>query len=87
MITTPICPHILYSRSFITNPERVLCISVSDDYTDKATITMDGQEGFVITAGDNIIIKQAEKDIRFVSVSNINFYDVLRAKIRSRGED
>lgn len=83
MITTPICPHTLYSRSFITSPERELSISVNDDYPDSATMTMDGQEGFNIIAGDRIVIKQADKDIRFVSInSGINFYDVLRAKIR-----
>ena len=87
MITTPICPHILYSRSFITSPDRELNLSVSDDYPDSATMTMDGQEGFNIIAGDRITIKQADKDIRFISISDINFYDVLRAKIRTRTED
>jgi len=88
MITTPICPHILYSRSFITSPERELSISVNDDYPDSATMTMDGQEGFSIIAGDRITIKQADRDIRFVSTkSAINFYDVLRAKIHARGQE
>ena len=83
MITTPICPHILYSRSFITSPEKELSLSVNDDYPDSATMTLDGQEGFNIVAGDRITIRQADKDIRFVSInSGINFYDVLRAKIR-----
>lgn len=88
MIITPICPHTLYSRSFITGPERELSISVNDDYPDSATMTMDGQEGFDIIAGDRITIKQADKDIRFVLInSGINFYDVLRAKIRVWGEE
>lgn len=85
MITTPICPHILYSRSFITSADRELSISVNDDYPDSATMTMDGQEGFCIRAGDKIVIKQADKDICFISINNINFYDVLRAKIRVSG--
>lgn len=85
MITTPICPHILYSRSFITGPDRELSIRINEDYPDSAIITMDGQEGFSIMAGDRIVIRKAEKGIDFVSFGNINFYDVLRAKIHVHG--
>ncbi|NLX77681.1 MAG: NAD(+)/NADH kinase [Clostridiaceae bacterium] len=81
MITTPICPHILYSRSFITSPDRKLRITINGDYTDSAIVTMDGQEGFRIAAGDEILITRANKKIRIVSFDDINFFDVLRAKI------
>lgn len=81
MITTPICPHILYSRFFITSPDRQLRITIKDDYPDSAIITMDGQEGFRIAAGDEILITRAHKGIKFVSFNDINFFDVLRAKI------
>ncbi|HEY8421260.1 MAG TPA: NAD(+)/NADH kinase [Thermoclostridium sp.] len=81
MITTPICPHILYSRSFITSPDRQLRITINDDYPDSAIITMDGQEGFRIAAGDEILIARAHKSIKFVSFNDINFFSVLRAKI------
>jgi len=81
VITTPICPHILHSRSFITSADRKLRITISKDYTDSAIITMDGQEGFRIEASDEIIITRARKDIRFVSFKDINIFEVLRAKI------
>ncbi len=85
MITTPICPHILYSRSFITGPDRELSIRINEDYPDSAIITMDGQEGFNIMAGDRIVIRRADKGIDFVSFGSVNFYDVLRAKIHAHG--
>ncbi len=84
MITTPICPHILYSRSFITSSERELSIHINDDYPDAAIMTMDGQEGFSVMAGDRIYVKKMDRGVRFVSINNINFYDVLRAKIHGR---
>ncbi len=83
MITTPICPHILYSRSFITSPDRELSIQINHDYPDSAIITLDGQEGFDIMAGDRICVRKTNKEIQFVSMDNINFYDVLRAKIHN----
>lgn len=85
MITTPICPHILYSRSFITSPDRMLRICINDDYPDSAILTLDGQEGFGVVAGDIITIKCMDKGVRFVSIYQLNFYDVLRAKIHGRG--
>lgn len=85
MITTPICPHILYSRSFITSPDRMLRICINDDYPDSAILTLDGQEGFGVIAGDTITIKCMDKGVRFVSIYQLNFYDVLRAKIHGRG--
>ncbi len=85
MITTPICPHILYSRSFITSPDRMLHLCINDDYPDSAILTLDGQEGFGVVAGDTITIKCMEKGVRFVSIYQLNFYDVLRAKIHGRG--
>jgi NAD+ kinase len=84
MITTPICPHILYSRSFITSPNRMLHICINDDYPDSAILTLDGQQGFGVGAGDIITIKCMDKGVRFVSIYQLNFYDVLRAKIHGR---
>jgi len=81
MITTPICPHILYSRSFITSPDRKLRITINDDYPDSAIITMDGQEGFRIAAGDEILITRAQKSLKFIAFNDSNFFNVLRAKI------
>lgn len=81
MITSPICPHILYSRSFITSPDRTLTIRINDDYPDSAYVTLDGQEGFRAEAGDVITVKCMDKGVPFVSIYERNFYDVLRAKI------
>ncbi|HEY8499330.1 MAG TPA: NAD(+)/NADH kinase [Clostridia bacterium] len=87
MIITPICPHILYSRSFITSPEKEVIVQINDDYPDPAIITLDGQEGFKIIAGDQIYIRRADKEIKFVSINHLNFYDVLRAKIHGQDTD
>ncbi len=84
MITTPICPHILYSRSFITSPERILRICVNDDYPDSAILTLDGQEGVGVVAGDIITIRCMDQGVRFVSIYQLNFYDILRAKIHGK---
>ena len=81
MITTPICPHILYSRSFITSEDRVIRITFGDDGEMQAMLTMDGQKGTELFPGDLVEVRAAAQDVLFASVTNVNFYDVLRAKI------
>ena len=81
MITTPICPHILYSRSFITPEDRVIRITFGDDGEMQAMLTMDGQKGAELFPGDLVEVRAAAQDVLFASVNNVNFYDVLRAKI------
>jgi ATP-NAD kinase. len=93
MITTPICPHLLYSRSFITPEDKVIRITLDDNGEAKAMLTMDGQSGSVLHPGDVVEVRAAAQDVLFASVSNTNFFDVLRAKIHGcqpsiiKGED
>ena len=47
-------------------------------------LTLDGQEGFKLKLGDEVYVETAEKDVLFASVTNYNFYDLLRAKLRTR---
>lgn len=81
MIVSPICPHILYSRSFIASDDRTVRISIDDCCKVDAMVTVDGQKGFALEPGDLVYVRAAREDALFASVSNVNFYDVLRAKI------
>ena len=81
MVITPICPHILYSRSFITAEDRVVRITLDDNGVTQAMLTMDGQTHSELYPGDLVEVRAAAQDAFFASVSNVNFYDVLRAKI------
>lgn len=81
MIITPICPHILYSRSFITAEDKVVRITLDDNGESQAMLTMDGRKGTELFPGDLVEVRAAAQDVLFASVSNVNFYEVLRAKI------
>ena len=84
IITTPICPHILYSRSFITNDNKKVKIEIDHSYTEKAMLTIDGQLGFEILPGDCVVVSRSKKDVLFASIDEVNFYEVLRSKIYNR---
>lgn len=86
MIVTPICPHILYSRSFIATGDRVVKVAVDEGYGHEAMVTVDGQKGYVVKAGDCIEIKKAKNRVKMLRVNQRNFFNVLRTKIYDRGE-
>jgi NAD+ kinase len=83
ILVSPICPHILYSRTFVVSDSKNVSVSIVSDENVDAMITLDGQEGFPIRPNDLVNIRAAENSVSFVSVKDLNFYDVLRAKIRS----
>lgn len=86
IIVTPICPHLLYSRSFITTGERVLKLLVVETNCHGAMVTVDGQNGYELMGGDSIITKKSSQYLKVIRLSDRNFFDVLRSKIYDRGE-
>jgi len=84
MVITPICPHILYSRSFIVSSDSRLAIRIGDRRSADAMLTADGQAGFALELNDVVEISRAPQQIVFASVERVNFYEVLRAKIHGR---
>lgn len=87
IIVTPICPHILYSRSFITTGNGEIKVIIDEEYRHSAMVTVDGQEGYEVLGGDTIIIKKAEYNTKMIRINSRNFFNVLRKKIYERGEN
>jgi len=86
MIITPICPHNLYSRSFITNCNSTIKIEVGEDYYHGAMVAVDGQKGYEIKGGDIVEIKKAQSVVKIVRIGNKSLFNILRTKIYNRGE-
>ncbi|MDD5603876.1 MAG: NAD(+)/NADH kinase [Eubacteriales bacterium] len=86
MIVTPICPHILYSRSIVTPGSSTVKVLVEGDATVEDMVTADGQEGYSVSGGDIVTVTKSENSVRLVCVSKHNFFNVLRTKIYERGE-
>jgi NAD+ kinase len=84
MIISPICPHMLYSRSFIASDSRVVKVSIDTCCEVDAMLTLDGQEGFTLQQGDLVCVRASQENALFASLCHVNFYDVLRAKIHSK---
>lgn len=86
ILITPICPHILYSRSFVTKADSVVRAVVDEDFHHNAIVALDGQEGHEIRGGDIVEVRKSPYSIKLVKMNSRNFFNILRTKIYYRGE-
>lgn len=86
LLITPICPHILYSRSFVAKFDSVVRAVIEDNYQFGAMVTPDGQEGHAVGGGDVVEVKKSPYCTKFVKINPRNFFNILRTKIYFRGE-
>lgn len=82
VIISPICPHILHSRSYIASDTKTVSVVIDDKSEIDAILTLDGQEGYALEPGDRISVKASGKSAFFATVKDMDFYDILRAKMQ-----
>ncbi len=84
IIMTPICPFTLTNRPLITPDCVAICIRHDKKSSDNM-LTVDGQAGFKLAAGDRIDVKKARHPIHMITISDQSYFDVLKAKLRWSG--
>ncbi len=86
MIISPICPHILYSRSIITPEDSAVRIIIEGNSDCGDMITIDGQKGYSAGSGDVVEVTRSVHTVKMICITRRNFFSVLRTKIYERGE-
>ncbi len=86
IILTPVCPHLLYTRSLITHPQKLVKVLVEEEKHHKAMVTVDGQQGYELSGGDTVVVRKSEYNTKMIKIKNSNFFNILRSKIYYRGE-
>jgi NAD+ kinase len=80
VILAPICPHTLTQRPLVLpDDQTVNIILVSDS---EVYLTLDGQTGMQLHLGDRVQIKQSHNRVLLVRNPNIDYFGVLRAKLK-----
>ena len=83
MIITPICPHTLNARSLvIPDNESVQIVAVYEAEETDVMLTVDGQLGFHMMAGDKVDVSRAEFPARLVVWDPWSFYAKLQSRLR-----
>ena len=80
IIVTPICPHLLYTRSVIVDGGDEITTTVATSSAD-IFLTMDGQEGFPLLYQDKVVVRKASCATRIVTFQKNNFYKLLHDKL------
>jgi len=78
-IMTPICPHSLSIRPMIIGGSRELRVGVTEGL---ARMAVDGQSFLSISAGNEVIIKTAEKPVRVARFRDKTYFDILHTRLR-----
>ncbi len=78
---TPICPHTLTNRPIILTEDSIIHVKLRSENED-VFLTMDGQIGKRIEAGDSIEVHKSKKNISLIKSPFRNYFEVLKEKLK-----
>ena len=80
VLLAPICPHTLTQRPLVVPDDKSVELWIRND-TD-VYMTLDGQKGIKLQRGDRVQAKQSQNRVLLVRNPHLDFYGILRAKLR-----
>lgn len=85
MLVTPICPHTLYSRPLVIDQDSIVKVEVEKTQAE-VMLTIDGQSGIQLQPYDEVVIKKAPFNAKFMKLNQRGFYEILRRKLKEGGQ-
>lgn len=80
-VIAPICPHSMTYRPLVVPGSVTVDVILQSD-GEAVYLTLDGQLGFPMEAGDSITVDSHPCPARLVRISDRSFFEVLRRKLR-----
>ncbi|HEV7858787.1 MAG TPA: NAD(+)/NADH kinase [Pyrinomonadaceae bacterium] len=81
VVMTPICPFTLSNRPIVVPDDALIELRLQTP-DEEVVLTLDGQIGQPLVAGDRVLICKSETTFDIVTPTNRNYFDVLRDKLR-----
>lgn len=81
ILITPICPHTLSDRPVVVPDTSRIELRLAET-SDSVFLTMDGQIGVPMQAGDRVLITRAEEPLKLIHPPNKIFFEILRNKLK-----
>lgn len=78
ILLTPICNHRLFSRPILFAPETRFAAEIAQE---GAALTCDGEPQFVLSPGQTVTVRRAEKSVRFIQIKKQSIIDILGEKL------
>jgi NAD+ kinase len=82
LILTPIAPHTLTNRPIVIPARSVVHVKPLIESRDEVFVTFDGQAGFQLKEGDEILVRRADRPLRLIRPSTRSYFEVLRQKLK-----
>ena len=80
ILATPICPHSLVVRPLVLPSSEEIVIEVRPPASE-LMLTVDGQDGEPVKAGDHVIIRKGEATVPLIRFHGQSFFATLRRKL------
>lgn len=80
LVVAPVCPHTLTQRPLVLPDEENIEIFLINE--SKAFVSLDGQSGLPLERGDRVQVKQSANQVLLVNNPHIDFFGILRKKLR-----
>jgi NAD+ kinase len=81
VVITPICPFTLSNRPIVVPDDSLIEVRLMTK-NEEVALTLDGQVGFPLQAGDRALIRKSNTAFNLVQPPNRNYFDVLRNKLK-----
>src|SRR5437763_4836790 len=81
VVITPICPFTLSNRPIVVPDDSMIEVRLMTE-NEEVALTLDGQVGFPLQAGDRAVIRKSKTSFNLVQPPNRNYFDVLRNKLK-----
>jgi NAD+ kinase len=82
LVITPIAPHTLTNRPIVIPATSIVRVQPNMQERDEISITFDGQSGFELQSGDEVLVQRAEKPLRLINTGTRSYFEVLRTKLK-----
>ncbi len=80
ILITPICPHTLSDRPVVVPDASTIELRLAEN-SDSVFLTMDGQTGVPLQAGNRVRITRAPERLKLIHPSKKTYFEILRDKL------
>ena len=82
IIISPICAHMMSSRSFVLGSGKVITVEMEKQHDRRAYLSVDGYSVTDLAGGDKIVVRRSEIYTHMADLGLRNFYAIAFEKLR-----
>lgn len=82
IIISPICAHMMSSRSFVLSPGSLIEVDMDKQHGRKAYLSVDGNSVMDLAGGDRLLVRRSDSFTWMADLGLRNFYEIAFEKLR-----